>query len=316
MNLWVHVWRIQGSLQLSSMELNEDLISRADVCSLVDSTLTAIKDVHLRLQYVSFFLDIPVSDAAIVNIVSMCTQLANDASTDDSEDVSTFLLQQIAANDTVIPVETILWIRTDTGRKSAHKRKLAASRSSRLGGSMGDVTGIVTATSVSSQGWTVDDLPVDAAPRQGTVLQPRVQGRVNEILGGIQLRQTRIPGSSQTCSSHFSRLASSCSPQASEQGDAERLLRSSEWLPCGRDPSYNPLSSLFSTAVHQEGEAEYFNMSVLSTDVTAQDFPATFFPRTMRGKETFIVVLPVRCISSSCDYSEVLVGDKRLRCLV
>ena len=45
-------------------------------------------------------------------------------------------------------------------------------------------------------------------------------------------------------------------------------------------------------------EEQFYNTSSGSSEITAQGFPAAFFPRKFNGKTTFMVVFPVRTVST------------------
>ena len=191
----------------------------------------------------------------------------------------------------------VLWLVKDTG--STHSRHITASGKSRFRASGSGVTSILSSADVSSKEWTLDDLPVDADPRPGSVLHPRVLGHSNEILGGLEISQTRLADSSRRCRSRFIDLVSACGSFTSERQRLKITQGSGRWLQFGRDPAFNPLSGLFSEEAQKLGEEEYYNMSAGSTDISLQGFPAAFFPRTVRGKQVFTIVFPVRFCSSA-----------------
>lgn len=268
-------------------------MTQEDVCGIVEISLKATQETQLELEYASFLLQLPVTGTTLTTVISQCMQLSNSAAmaSDTPAEYDAFLLLQIAQNNTHVPVSNVLWLRGDAEVDATTSRRLTSARS-RFRASADGVTSILQSADVSLEEWTVDDLPVTGDPSQGTVLHPRVLGRANEILGGLELSQTRVQDSSQKCRSRFKDLASACGSRVSHARD--HTEHGGQWLPFGRDPAFNPLSGLFSLKAQQVGEDQYYNMSAGSTDVTVQGFPAAFFPRTVRGKPSFIIIFPVR----------------------
>ena len=173
----------------------------------------------------------------------------------------------------------------------APRRRLTARVSRKVAAGTGEVQSAVRSADVSSQNWTIADLPVETMRIEGTVLRPRDFGRGNTMLGGLVLTQTRRKDSFiRQCSSGFSHLISRCS-KAQLSTDA-RVYNSR--VPFGRDPGFNFASPLFSqTAVLSEDQ--FYNMSAGSSEISAQGYPAAFHPVQLQGSKEFIVVFPVSC---------------------
>lgn len=274
------------------MDLAQDWISQIDACNLAGLSLDAMQDAQYLIEKFAFLLNLPLTDTAVLNIVLQCTILSNEGSFDEgSTDDTELLLQLISADELHIPVSRIMWIPVGMHPDTRNSRLLTAVSKGRSRASGGDMTSMIPSADVSSQEWTVRNLAVEVAPRKGTVLHPRVLGWGNEILGGLELTQTRLRSSFERCGSNFQGLVTACR-QLTERLNSN--ARGSIWLPFGRDPSFNPLSVLFSKTAANRGEEQYYNMSSGSQEVTEAGFPAAFFPTAVHKQPKFLVVFPVR----------------------
>lgn len=285
---------VQRGLDLSNDDLHEEALSHEDACSLVGLAVTSMRDTQLLLEEVAFLLQFPLTYSALLSTVSKCTELSNTAALDNGNtDISTSLLEELARSAGHVPVTNVLWLHTTDRMESIHSRRLASRTRVRSGAD--GITSILIGSEVGSQNWTVDDLPVDDEPVPGTVLHPRFLGRGNEILGGVELIQTRNQDSSRRCKSRFLHLVSSCGSDALYAWNSSLPPGGVRWLPFGRDPAFNPKSGLFSMTAQQLGEEQFYNTSAGSSEVTVQGFPAAFFPRSVKGNPKFVVAFPVRC---------------------
>jgi hypothetical protein len=175
----------------------------------------------------------------------------------------------------------------------SHPRRLTAGKKSSRSGSVDATTDVVRSADISSQNWTLADLPVESMRIDGNVMPPRVVGRHNHIIAGIHLRQKRTASATHGCNTRFRHLSSKCNTE--ELGDSGSTTATS---PFGTDPAFNIRSSLFS-ADAAKNEDDYYNTSAASSELSASGFPAAFFPRWgSKGKPEFVLVMPV-CPSAS-----------------
>lgn len=283
-------------MELSLSQLVEDEIARESTCSLVALYLSTVTESQLLLEEYTFLLQLPLTEAAFINIVSQCTATLNGVTTEeDASDTTDSLLDNLSPDEQYINVTRVLWLDNPT----LPARRLLARRRGATASPNGQVISILRSADVSSQEWTVNDLPVQGDVHQGAVLKPRVLGRGNEVLGGLELSQTRVLNLLQRCQSRFYGLVAACGSFGSHASNTELTdsyhgRRAKSLLPFGRDPAFNRLSGLFSATAQIAGEGSYYNMSTGSTDVTAHGFPAAFFPRSAKGKKKFLIVFPVR----------------------
>ena len=285
-------FRMQGGLELATQYLAGEDSSLAGACELVALSTAAAQEEQLLIEDLSALLEVPLTDTSLLALLSQCAEIANvndAASEQPTGDAEATIMQHIAAGEPLVNITNVVFL--NRGARSRSRQLLAAGRSKGRGGDASG--GILQAAAVSDQGWTVNDLPVQFAPVRGTVLQPRLLGRGNELLGGLALTQTRSSHSSRKCSSRFSSLVSDCYRQQTASGNKASVngLR-----PFGLDPAFNPRSGLFSADAAQN-EEQYYNKSTGSAELSSDGFPVAFFPRDVKGKPTFIVVFPVRTSS-------------------
>ena len=286
---------LQGGLELSGQYHVDARPSMDSICDLIGLYTAASGEEQLLVEELSLLLELPLTDGALLAILSRCTSLANDAAAAEASTATPGLVQEIAAGEPLINVTNVLFLHRPVGPSYlSHSRRLTA-RSRASGSGQADTVDVVEFADVGDQGWTVHDLPVQYPAEPGTVLRPRMLGHGNEVLGGVQLTQTRAAASDSTCRSRFLQLVSACQGSRLHASGVEvpSNARAGEALaPFGRDPAFNPLSGLFSATAAQN-EGAYFNQSAGSEELSADGFPAAFFPRTVNRKLTFIIVLPV-----------------------
>ena len=234
------------------------------ICDLVGLSITAFRQDQLLVEELSSLLELPLTDAALLSILSRCTALANDAAAAEASTAAPGLVQEIAGGEILVNITNRMFLRTGVPSSQSHSRQLTAKGKSRAGESGGeDMVDLVSSADMSDQDWTVEDLPVQFPAVPGTVLRPRMLGHGNEVLGGVQLTNTRAAASDWTCSSRFTKLVSVCqgSQLSSRDADAGQGMPGSTGAggtqtPFGRDPAFNPLSGLFS-AIAAQNEGAY-----------------------------------------------------------
>lgn len=195
---------------------------------------------------------------------------------------------------------------------SQHNRKLLARASTRMkSGQSSGATDALQYAKVSSQNRTTEDLPISSEPIGGTVLRPRELGRGNAIVGGILLTQWRVDADQRherICKARFAHLDGHCvhTPQvyaddhAHEDESTKYSTLQDKSDPFGKDPAYNPTSSLFSTEAASL-EDRFYNRSRGSDEVSDLGFPLAFLPRNGAGKgKRFVIVFPVRFMPLLC----------------
>ena len=293
---------LQGGLALSWQYLLDAQPSMDAICDLAGLSISSFREEQLLVEELSSLLALPLTDAALLAMLSGCTALANDAATETST-VASGLVPTIAGGELLVKITNRMFLRTGVPSSHSHSRQLTAQAKSSAKESGAKESGglhmvdIVSSADMSGQDWTVEDLPVQFPAVPGTVLHPRMLGHGNEVLGGVQITQTRTAASHWTCSSRFAQLVSACQGSQLSSRDAGQVVPGSAGAggmqtPFGRDPAFNPLSGLFSAAA-AKNEGAYYNMSAGSPELSADGFPAAFFPRTANLKPTFIIVLPV-----------------------
>lgn len=245
------------------------------------------------LSDASDLLGTPLAPGDLAALSSACLELANEAALDADASMSPVaeFLHQLADGGPRLDVYRVLTLHSVglAGGDSHSRQVLASKRRSSVHSSSGGTTDIVPSADVSTQNWTVADLPVESVRVHGNLMKRRSIGRKSHLIGGMEIRQTRAADSFQRCRSRFWRLSSDCRHEggavAGGSGGAAAF---------GRDPAFNAKSSLFSAAAAQN-EGQYYNVSQGSSEVTASGFPSAFFPRSSsKQKPVFVVVLPVR----------------------
>lgn len=117
-----------------------------------------------------------------------------------------------------------------------------------------------------------------------------------QVVGGVLVHQTRR-GATSACKARFSKLYFECSTTVRTGGQAlvyEAAQALQSLSPFGRDPTFNPASSLFYADL-QGSEGDNFNTTVGSTELSVYSYPFAFFTRLMpRHPDGFPVVLQVR----------------------
>jgi hypothetical protein len=185
----------------------------------------------------------------------------------------------------------------ETEASAPHKlRNLLARASRRRSAGTGVAQDAVPSADVGSQKWTIDNLPVSSSPLPGAVLRARELGRGNSIVGGILLSQWRSDTHSvwhDFCFARYSHLVALCH----QISDQQRSMHSASSLTVsafGKDPAFNPSSTLFSRTAAMN-EADFYNMSSGSPEVTDSGFPAAFIPGSvLQTSPSFTIVFPVR----------------------
>ena len=271
-------------------------LSSLSICDLVELAAVSSQTAQGQLlSDVSELLGTPVTLAALTELASTCLEIANEASlaADASVLPSEGFLHELSDGASQLDVVRVLALQSiGLPSGASHLRQLLASkRKSTIRSDGGATTDIVQYADVSAQNWTVADLQVDSLHMHGHVMKPRMFGQKNHLIGGMELRQERAADASEKCKSRFWRLPSGCQFEGSV---AVGSGSGGTTAPFGRDPAFNTKSSLFS-ADAARNEAEYFNVSQGSAELSASGFPAAFFPRSSaRQKPAFTVVLPVR----------------------
>eukprot|EP00892_Ulva_mutabilis_P001791 jgi/Ulvmu1/11612/UM008_0013.1 len=204
------------------------------------------------------------------------------------------LVQALAADAELVNTTRVLLLMRDqeggAGEGGPRRRLQARASAKGAAGAGGDRPAVQTAT-IEGLGWTTDNWEVGDARAAGAVTVPRHVGLGNVVLGGLFVHQTRQPWPMEApCSGPFAKLRLDCQLSARIQ----LLLGASELKPFGRDPAFNPSSSLFAAdAVGTEGR--HFNTTPGSTDLTEVGYPAAFFPRAVPDwPNGFPIMFPVQ----------------------
>lgn len=117
-----------------------------------------------------------------------------------------------------------------------------------------------------------------------------------QVVGGVLVHQTRR-GATSACKARFSKLYFECSTTVRTGGQAlvyEAAQALQSLSPFGRDPTFNPASTLFHADL-QGSEGDYFNTTIGSTELSVYSYPFAFFARSMlRHPDGFPIVLQVR----------------------
>jgi hypothetical protein len=97
------------------------------------------------------------------------------------------------------------------------------------------------------------------------------------------------------CKASFAKLVTTC---VSSLARATQQLDTGATVPFGRDPAFNPRTSLYASGVD---ESTFYNVSSGSSELSALGYPLGFFPLSQKDvgragsiRDGFPVVFPVR----------------------
>ena len=310
------LWQL-GNDETSSFEPKQQA---SELCLIILELLGVLISYEGGLEKIADLLSIATTSWEIRLIVSECQQELNELLQTETESStlstaeSKNFMQRLGAVDNQMPTVQMLSFRCCPLEGAAHEqvlqpaevpsssqnapelsgrehmRRLMARVSRKVAAGSGSVQSAIRSADVSSQNWTIADLPMETMRMEGTVLRPRDFGRGNTMLGGLVLTQMRREESTiHHCGSQFSHLTSQCS-KAQQLAVAEVY---NGLTPFGRDPAFNPASPLFSQRAVLS-EDQFYNVSTGSSKISKQGYPSAFHPVQVQGRsKEFIVVFPM-----------------------